>query len=160
MKVGLVILGEGEEQYENVLRDSAERYRGKFSVTIGFDETLAHRIMAGSDIFLVPSFYEPCGLTQMYALKYGTVPVVRATGGLEDTIEDFDPRTKSGNGFKFGPYDSKAFLSSIQRAMDLWHNQETWEILMRKGMAADYSWDLSAERYQDLYQSLVGAHRR
>jgi len=160
MKVGLVILGEGEEQYENVLRNSAEKYSGKFSVTIGFDEALAHRIMAGADIFLVPSFYEPCGLTQMYALKYGTVPVVRATGGLEDTIEDFDPRTKNGNGFKFGPYDSKAFLSSIQRATDLWNDQETWEILMRKGMAANYSWDLSAERYAEIYQSLVAARRR
>ncbi len=160
MKVGLVILGEGEEQYENVLRNSAERYSGKFSVTIGFDEALAHRIMAGADIFLVPSFYEPCGLTQMYALKYGTVPLVRATGGLEDTIEDFDPRAKNGNGFKFGPYDSKAFLSSIQRAMDLWNDQETWANLMRKGMAANYSWDLSAERYAELYQTLVGAHSR
>jgi len=160
MKVGLVILGEGEEQYENVLRNSAEKYSGKFSVTIGFDEALAHRIMAGADIFLVPSFYEPCGLTQMYALKYGTVPVVRATGGLEDTIEDFDPRAKNGNGFKFGPYDSKAFLSSIQRATDLWNDQETWEILMRKGMAANYSWDLSAERYAEIYQSLVAARRR
>jgi starch synthase len=157
MKVGLVILGEGEEGYERALREAAERYRGKVSVTIGFDEALAHRIMAGVDLFLVPSLYEPCGLTQMYALKYGTVPVVRATGGLEDTIEDFDPRTKSGNGFKFEPYDAKAFLFSIQRAVDLWSDQETWEILMRKGMAANYSWDLSAERYLDLYQSLLRA---
>ena len=160
MKVGLVILGEGEEQYENVLRNAAERYSGKFSVTIGFDETLAHRIMAGTDIFLVPSFYEPCGLTQMYALKYGTVPVVRATGGLEDTIEDFDPRGKNGNGFKFGPYDSRAFLSAIQRPIELWNDRMTWEILMRKGMAADFSWKRSAERYLDLYQSLLVANRR
>jgi starch synthase len=155
-----VILGEGEERYERGLREAAERYRGTFSVTIGFDEALAHRIMAGTDLFLVPSLYEPCGLTQMYALKYGTVPVVRATGGLEDTIQDFDPHTKTGNGFKFGPYDAKALLFSIQRAVDLWTDQETWEILMRKGMAADFSWKRSAERYLDLYQSLVGAHRR
>jgi len=159
-KVGLVILGEGEERYERGLREAAERYRGTFSVTIGFDEALAHRIMAGTDLFLVPSLYEPCGLTQMYALKYGTVPVVRATGGLEDTIQDFDPHTKTGNGFKFGPYDAKALLFSIQRAVDLWTDQETWETLMRKGMAADFSWKRSAERYLDLYQSLVGAHRR
>ncbi len=160
MKVGLVILGEGEERYETGLREAAEKYRGTFSVTIGFDEALAHRIMAGVDLFLVPSLYEPCGLTQMYALKYGTVPVVRATGGLEDTIEDFDPQTETGNGFKFGPYDAKALLSSLQRAVDLWTDQETWEILMRNGMAADFSWKRSAERYLDLYQSLVGAHRR
>ena len=160
MKVGLVILGEGEERYERALRETAERYRGKVSVTIGFDEALAHRIMAGVDLFLVPSLYEPCGLTQMYALKYGTVPVVRATGGLEDTIEDFDPQTKTGNGFKFGPYDAKAFLISIQRATDLWTDQTTWEILMRKGMEADFSWKRSAERYLELYQSLFRAKTR
>jgi starch synthase len=158
--VGLVILGEGEERYERVLQDAAERYRGKISVTIGFDEALAHRIMAGVDLFLVPSLYEPCGLTQMYALKYGTVPAVRATGGLADTIEDFDPQTQTGNGFKFGPYDAKAFLFSIQRAVDLWNDREAWEALMRRGMAADFSWKRSAERYLDLYQALVGARRR
>jgi len=159
-KVGLVILGEGEERYERSLREAAEEYPGNFSVTIGFDETLAHRIMAGVDMFLVPSLYEPCGLTQMYALKYGTVPVVRATGGLEDTIEDFDPQTKTGNGFKFGPYDAKAFLSSIQRGMDLYSDQTTWEILMRKGMAADFSWKRSGERYVSLYESLLKARPR
>jgi len=160
MKIGMVILGEGEEQYETALSEAAVRYPGNLAVKIGFDEALAHRIMAGADIFLVPSLYEPCGLTQMYALKYGTVPVVRATGGLEDTIDEFDPRTKNGTGFKFGLYDSKAFLSAIQRAMDLWSDRETWEILMRNGMAADYSWDLSAERYLNLYQSLLKAKPR
>ena len=160
MEVGLVILGEGEERYERELRGAAERHRGKVSVTIGFDEALAHRILAGVDLFLVPSFYEPCGLTQMYALKYGTVPVVRATGGLEDTIEDVDPQTKTGNGFKFEAYDAKAFLVSIRRAVDLWPDQETWGTLVRKAMAADFSWKRSAERYLDLYQALVGAHRR
>jgi starch synthase len=160
MKAGMVILGEGEEQYENVLRDSAERDPGSGAVKIGFDEALAHRIMAGADIFLLPSLYEPCGLTQMYALKYGTVPVVRATGGLDDTIKEFDPRVRSGNGLKFGPYDSKAFFSAIQRAMDLWTDRETWEILMRKGMAEDFSWDRSAERYLELYQSLIEAKPR
>ena len=159
-KVGMVILGEGEEQYESALSEVAVRYPGNVAVKIGFDEALAHRIMAGADIFLVPSLYEPCGLTQMYALKYGTVPVVRATGGLEDTIEEFDPRSKSGNGFKFGPYDSKAFLSAIQRAMDLWTDREIWETLIRNGMRANFSWDRSAERYLDLYQALRGAKFR
>jgi starch synthase len=160
MNVGLVILGEGEERYEKPLLEAAERRPGKVSVTVGFDEALAHRIMAGVDIFLVPSLYEPCGLTQMYALKYGTVPVVRATGGLEDTIEDFDPRNKTGNGFKFGPYDANAFFLSIQRAVDLWADEENWERLMREGMAADFSWTRSGERYLELYQSLLAAKRR
>jgi len=160
MKVGVVILGEGEEQYESALSEAAVRYPGNVAVKIGFDEALAHRIMAGADMFLVPSLYEPCGLTQMYALKYGTVPVVRATGGLEDTIEEFDPWSKSGYGFKFGPYDSNAFLSAIQRAVDLWTDRETWETLMRKGMAADFSWDRSAERYLDLYQFLFRTETR
>jgi starch synthase len=155
MKVGMVILGEGEEAYEQDLQVSAVRYPETLAVRIGFDEALAHRIMAGADMLLVPSLYEPCGLTQMYALKYGTVPVVRATGGLDDTIEDFDPRTKTGNGFKFGPYDAKALLSAVQRAVELWSDKETWETLMRKGMAASYSWDASAEKYLELYQSLT-----
>jgi len=106
-----VILGEGEERYERSLREAAEEYPGNFSVTIGFDETWPTASWPES-ICSGPLLYEPCGLTQMYALKYGTVPVVRATGGLEDTIEDFDAQTKTGNGFKFGPYDSKAFLPS------------------------------------------------
>jgi starch synthase len=160
MKMGVVILGEGEERYERSLKEAAERHRGNLSVTIGFDEALAHRIMAGADLFLVPSLYEPCGLTQMYALKYGTVPVVRATGGLEDTIEDFDSRNKTGNGFKFRPYDAKALLAAIQRATDLYTDPATWENLMRKGMAADFSWKRSAEKYLELYQPLVAARRR
>jgi starch synthase len=155
MKVGMVILGEGEESYEKDLRVSAEKYPESVAVKIGFDEALAHRIMAGADMLLVPSLYEPCGLTQMYALKYGTVPVVRATGGLDDTIEEFDPRTQTGNGFKFGPYEPNALLSAVRRAVDLWAGKETWEILVRNGMAASYSWDVSAEKYLELYQSLV-----
>ena len=160
MGVGMVILGEGEEGYERGLREAAERNPGKISVTIGFDEALAHRLMAGVDVFLVPSLYEPCGLTQMYALKYGTVPVVRATGGLEDSIEDFNSETKTGNGFKFGPYEVKAFLAAIRRATDVYTDPTTWENLMRKGMSADFSWKRSAEKYLDLYQSLVAARRR
>jgi starch synthase len=159
MRVGVVILGEGEEAYEKDLQDSAAKYQETLAVKIGFDEALAHRIMAGVDMLLVPSLYEPCGLTQMYALKYGTVPVVRATGGLDDTIEDFDLRTKTGNGFKFGPYDAKAFLSAVQRAVNLWADKKTWETLMKKGMAASYSWDASAEKYLELYQSLVLCNR-
>ncbi len=155
MKVGLVILGEGEGHYESALRDAAEKYAESMFVNIGFNEALAHRIMAGADLFLVPSLYEPCGLTQMYAMKYGTVPVARATGGLDDTIEEFDPGAKSGNGFKFGPYDPRAFLGAIERAVDLFGDGETWGALTGNGMAADFSWDVSAGRYLELYQSLA-----
>jgi len=150
-----VILGEGEGHYESALREAAEKYAGSVFVNIGFDEALAHRIMAGADLFLVPSLYEPCGLTQMYAMKYGTVPVVRATGGLDDTIEEFDPVSKSGNGFKFVLYDPRVFLGAVERAVDLFTDGETWEALMRNGMAADFSWDVSAGRYLELYQSLA-----
>mgnify|MGYP000044182582 FL=1 len=160
LKVGIVILGEGDPAYEGALRKAAEKYAGTMTVTIGFDEALAHRIMAGADIFLVPSLYEPCGLTQMYALKYGTVPVVRATGGLQDTVEEFDPGSRTGNGFKFGPYEPGAFLDAIRRATDLWSDREAWETLMRNGMRADFSWNRSAEQYLDLYRSLVAARRR
>ena len=160
LKVGIVILGEGDPVYEGALREAAEKYAGTMTVTIGFDEALAHRIIAGADIFLVPSLYEPCGLTQMYALKYGTVPVVRATGGLQDTVEEFDPGSRTGNGFKFGPYEPGAFLDAVRRATDLWSDREAWETLMRNGMRADFSWNRSAERYLDLYQSLVAARRR
>ena len=155
MDLGLVVLGEGEEHYENALREAAEKYEGRVFLNIGFDDALAHRIMAGADLLLVPSLYEPCGLTQMYAMKYGTVPVVRATGGLDDTVEEFDARTKGGNGFKFGPYDPRAFLAAIERAVTLFADEETWEALRRSGMAADFSWEVSAERYLELYQSLA-----
>ena len=111
--------------------------------------------MAGADAFLIPSRYEPCGLTQMYALKYGTIPVVRATGGLEDTVIQFDPVSKKGNGFKFGPYDADAFLESLQHAVDLYKDPGVWKNLMHNGMEADFSWDRSAERYLDLYRSLI-----
>jgi starch synthase len=111
--------------------------------------------MAGVDIFLIPSRYEPCGLTQMYALKYGTVPVVRATGGLDDTIVPFDPLTKEGNGFKFGPYKPSAFFSAIRQAVNLFQDPRIWKRLMTNGMKADFSWDKSARRYLEIYRSVV-----
>ena len=122
---------------------------------IGFNEPLAHRIMAGADIFLIPSRYEPCGLTQMYALRYGTVPVVRATGGLEDTIVQFDSKTKKGNGFKFGAFSSKAFLSAIKEAVECFQATEIWKSLMSNGMKEDFSWDRSAQKYMELYRSVI-----
>ncbi len=152
--VGLAVLGAGDESIQSAIARAAERHPGRVALKIGFDEPLAHRIMAGVDIFLIPSRYEPCGLTQMYALKYGTVPVVRATGGLDDTIIQFDRRTKGGNGFKFGPCKPEAFLSAIQQAVDLFKNHAVWKKLMAQGMAADFSWDRSARDYLKLYHSV------
>ena len=124
-------------------------------LSIGFNEPLAHEIMAGVDIFLIPSRYEPCGLTQMYALKYGTVPVVRATGGLDDTINHFDAEAGTGNGFKFSRYESKAFYASIQEAVGFFKNTKLWKKIVANGMKADFSWDRSAQRYLELYRSVI-----
>jgi starch synthase len=155
LDVGLVILGSGDEQIQQAIQQAAQRYPGRISLRIGFDEPLAHRIMAGADIFLIPSRYEPCGLTQMYALKYGTVPVVRATGGLDDTIVQFISRTGRGNGFKFRPYEPAAFLKSIREAVALFTDLKAWRKLMANGMKADFSWEQSARKYLELYKSLL-----
>ena len=111
--------------------------------------------MAGADMLLIPSRYEPCGLTQMYALKYGTVPVVRSTGGLDDTIVQFDPKKGEGNGFKFGPYKPESFLGAIRKAVALFQEAEAWNKLVTDGMKADFSWDRSAQRYLELYHTVI-----
>ena len=151
---GLIILGSGNALISHELTEAQNRFSGRMAFRSGFDGNLAHRMMAGADIFLMPSLYEPCGLTQMYALKYGTVPVARGTGGLEDTISSFDPATLDGNGFKFYPYDSNAFLSTIRQAADLYHNRGHWKRLMHNGMKMDFSWDRSAKDYVDIYRSV------
>lgn len=155
LDVGLIILGSGDELIQKAIQEAATRHQGHVGFEIGFDEPLAHRIMGGVDIFLIPSRYEPCGLTQMYALKYGTVPVVRATGGLDDTVVQFDPLTKKGNGFKFGPYKPAAFVATISQAVNLFQDSRTWKRLMANGMKADFSWDKSARRYLEIYRSVV-----
>jgi starch synthase len=155
LNVGLVVLGSGDEHIQQSIQEAAERYPGRVKVTTGFDEPLAHRIMAGMDILLIPSRYEPCGLTQMYALKYGTVPIVRATGGLDDTIVPFDHKTGEGNGFKFSAYEPKVFLKAIRKAIDLFQDPKAWKRLMANGMKEDFSWHRSAQRYRDLYELLM-----
>jgi starch synthase len=158
-EVGLVILGSGDEGIQSALQEKAEDFSGRISLALGFNEPLAHRIMAGADILLIPSRYEPCGLTQMYALKYGTVPVVRATGGLDDTIRSFDRETTGGNGFKFEEYDAGSFLTAIKGALDLYQDEETWEKLMANGMAEDFSWERSAHAYIEIYKSMTEGQR-
>ncbi len=155
LDVGLVVLGSGGEKIQQAIQRAAKKNPGRVGLFIGFNEPLAHRIMAGADVFLIPSRYEPCGLTQMYALKYGTVPVVRSTGGLDDTIVQFDPKTGEGNGFKFGPYKPESFLAAIRKAVDLFQDAEVWKKLVANGMKADFSWDRSAQKYLELYHTVM-----
>lgn len=150
-----VLLGNGEARYEALVRELAQRYPAKVAARIGFDESLAHRIEAGADLFLMPSRYEPCGLNQIYSLKYGTIPIVRATGGLKDTVEDCHPNGRSGTGFVFTPYEPAALLEAVDRALDLFRQPKKWEALVKRAMAADFSWARSARAYADLYRGLV-----
>jgi starch synthase len=149
----LVVLGNGQKEYEDLFRRLNRQYPQKIAVKVAYDNVLAHKIEAGSDIYLMPSHYEPCGLNQIYSLKYGAVPVVRATGGLDDTVEQFDPRTQKGTGFKFREYSGEAMLESLRAAAALYReNPEAWKALMRSGMAQDYSWTNSAREYVKVYE--------
>jgi starch synthase len=158
-EVGLVILGSGDGALEEDLLKAADLHKGKMRVHIGFDEPLAHRIMAGSDMFLIPSRYEPCGLTQMYAMKYGTVPIVRAIGGLKDTVHEFDSKSGKGTGFTFQPFERNALLAAIKAAVDCYGERKLWKKLMENGMETNFSWDLAARRYIELFRSMIKATR-
>lgn len=159
LNVGVVVLGSGGEEIQKGLAEVSRKRPGRLGLKLGFDEPLAHRIMAGADMFLIPSRYEPCGLTQMYALKYGTVPIVRATGGLDDTVVSFNPENGKGNGFKFRAYTGQAFLSAIERAIALFRNSRAWTLLMENGMKEDFSWARSARAYKKLYESVAGDNK-
>ena len=128
-----------------------KQYPQKIAVKIAYDDAIAHKIEAGSDMFLMPSKYEPCGLNQIYSLKYGTVPIVRATGGLDDTIESWDTRTGKGTGFKFSEYSGEALLLAIKEALRAFRDQTKWQVLMRNGMMKDFSWNASAREYARIY---------
>jgi starch synthase len=154
-RAGLVILGSGERKYERILTKMARRYPQQMAVKIVFDEALAHRIEAGCDIYLMPSLYEPCGLSQMYGLKYGTLPVVRHTGGLVDTVAEVDPKKKKGTGFTFIEYHPDALWKAINKAVQCFADKELWQQLMRQAMAQDFSWPRSAGEYLKLYQRLM-----
>jgi len=148
----IVALGTGDKEYEDLFRKLNQQFPQKILVRIGFDNGLAHKIEAGSDMFLMPSRYEPCGLNQIYSLKYGTVPVVRATGGLDDTIEPWDARTNRGTGFKFSDYTGDALLGTIRQALTAFKDQTGWQNLMRNGMGKDFSWTKSAREYVRIYE--------
>lgn len=146
----IVLLGCGDRSYQEAVVRMADRYRNRISVQVAFDNALAHLVEAGSDLYLMPSRYEPCGLNQMYSLRYGTVPVVRATGGLADTVID------GVTGFTFGPYTASAFLQAVRRALRAYEDLPAWRRMMGEGMKQDFSWTVSAARYRDLYRTLVG----
>jgi starch synthase len=145
--VNLVVLGSGDLPYESMFRALAQAYPEKVGLRVGYDTALSHRIEAGADMFLMPSRYEPCGLNQIYSLKYATVPVVRATGGLDDTIDD-------STGFKFRDYSGDALLEAVRQALKAFQNMESWTLRMRLGMQKDFSWNASAGEYLDLYRRL------
>jgi starch synthase len=154
----IVALGTGDKEYEDLFRRLNAQFPQKILIKIGFDNGLAHKIEAGSDMFLMPSRYEPCGLNQIYSLKYGTVPVVRATGGLDDTIEPWDPRTNRGTGFKFSEYTGEALAATIRQALAAYKDQNSWHTLMRNGMGKDFSWTNSAREYVRIYEKSKQLH--
>jgi starch synthase len=145
--VYLAVLGNGEQKYEDYFRHLKSSFPDRVGLRIGYDDALAHRLEAGGDIFLMPSRYEPCGLNQIYSLRYGTVPLVRATGGLDDTID-------AETGFKFTDYNGKDLLETIRLACREWEDRAAWTRMMRRGMAKDFSWATAAAEYSALYSSL------
>ncbi|MEN8129873.1 MAG: glycogen synthase GlgA [Pseudomonadota bacterium] len=161
MPVQLVILGSGDSHYEDTLREWSNQYPQQISVKIGYDEALAHQIEAAADVFLMPSRFEPCGLNQMYSLRYGTLPVVRMTGGLADTVIDTTPESLSAGtatGFCFHEAESQSMLSALSRAAERYQDKDTWRILQQRGMGQNFSWKQSAQQYRELYQGLLRKH--
>jgi starch synthase len=151
LNAAFVVLGTGERRHEELWRSMAETHPTIVGARIGFDEGLAHLIEAGSDIFLMPSRFEPCGLNQMYSLRYGTVPVVRSTGGLRDTVRPVDPVSGEGTGFTFDEYSPQALLTALRQALDLFGSRTVWKRIQKAGMRQDFSWDASARQYVDVY---------
>src|SRR5450755_1408634 len=147
----IVALGNGDKTYEDMFLRLSKQFPQKIAVKVAYDNAIAHKIEAGSDMFLMPSKYEPCGLNQIYSLKYGTVPIVRATGGLDDTIEPWDARSGKGTGFKFTEYNGESLLLTIKQALTAYRDQTSWQALMRNGMNKDFSWNASAREYGKIY---------
>ena len=152
------VLGNGDKLYEEMFLRLSRQVPHKLAVKVAYDNALAHKVEAGADMFLMPSHYEPCGLNQIYSLKYGTVPIVRATGGLDDTIDPWDPRTKKGTGFKFVEYTGEALLRTIHQAMQVYRDQVSWQRLMRNGMSKDFSWRVAAREYVRVYERVRQLH--
>ena len=147
----VVILGAGERKYEEALEMLGRKYPDRIAIRVAYDNALAHKIEAGSDMYLMPSRYEPCGLNQIYSLRYGTVPIVRETGGLADTVTDTDENPGAGTGFTFRRYEAEELKGAVVRALAAYENRPRWDAIVRRGMARDFSWDASARAYVDLY---------
>jgi len=158
-----IIIGTGEDKYEDLFKSLANNFPDKVASYIGFNIELSHLVEAGSDMFLMPSQYEPCGLTQIYSLKYGTVPIVRKTGGLADTVQDWDELSyhglDTGNGFSFYDYSGYALLSSVKRGIDTFPHKDTWNKIQQNGMGNDFSWEKSAGEYVRLYEYLISGKK-
>ena len=153
--ISVVVLGKGSQSLQKKLTAIMEKHKGKFYASFEFDEVLAHKIYAGSDVFLMPSRFEPCGLSQMISLAYGTIPVVFSTGGLKDTVKQYDSQNSSGNGFVFDGFNSKSFISILNNCIILYKNKAKWQELIRLAMSCDYSWGSSVSKYIDLYNIAV-----
>jgi starch synthase len=148
----LVVLGTGDKEYEEMFLRLQKQFPQRIAVKVAYDNQIAHKIEAGADMFLMPSRYEPCGLNQIYSLKYGTIPIVRATGGLDDTIEPWDARTGKGTGFKFYEYSGESLLLTVKAALQAFRDEASWQVLMRNGMTRDFSWGSSAREYLKVYE--------
>lgn len=153
--VQLIVLGSGAKNYEDLFRYLAHKYPDRIGVEIGYNATLANKIYAGVDMFLMPSLYEPCGLSQLISLRHGTIPIVRETGGLNDTVESYDENKGSGNGFSFTNYNAHDMLYTLERAIDFYYNRKViWSKLMTNAITGDYSWKKSAKKYEELFKSI------
>ncbi|WP_170008021.1 glycogen synthase GlgA [Bacillus fonticola] len=153
--IQFVLLGSGERDDENFFREMEAQYHEKCRSYIGFDESFAHHLYAASDMLLLPSLFEPCGLSQLIGMKYGTVPIVRETGGLKDTVLSYNEETGEGWGFTFGPIDSSAFLYTVRRALSFYENGEVWQLIQQRCLQRDVSWDSSALAYNELYEEIT-----
>jgi starch synthase len=160
LNASYAVLGTGEARYETLWTGLAAQAPDRVGVRIGFDESLAHLIEGGADMFLMPSRFEPCGLNQMYSMRYGTIPIVHAVGGLADTVQDFNPRRKNATGFVFQEYSGEALLSALHRAVTVFSNKARWEALQQAGMRLDHSWDRSAREYVKIYERALARRAR
>jgi len=159
LDLGLVLLAAGEMSYQQLFTELQAQHPSRFGLRLGFDTVLSHKIFAGCDMFLMPSLYEPCGLTQMYSLKYGTIPIVRATGGLQDTVVDPNEAHSSGTGFKFDRFHKDDLIAAVRRAINAFRDCKIWQAMMRKAMAQDFSWEHSAREYIAVFEKAVKARR-
>lgn len=159
MNADVVILGSGDMHHENLITGLQSRFPEQLGLKLGYDAPLAHRIISGCDILLMPSMYEPCGLAQMYGLKYGTTPLVRSTGGLNDTVSDGGNEPENGTGFKFNSFQSRALVRAVKRAVEAFHNKDKWKAMMIRGMEQDFSWDRSAREYISVFEKALETRR-